>query len=95
MKLKWTDIAWDNLERETRYIAENNPITAQAVIRHIFDITKNLTKFPQIGREGRRAGTRELISTRYPYIVVYNIKPKFVEIISILHTARKYPPNIY
>ena len=94
MRLSWTKPAWDSLESETRYIAQSNPIAAQEVVRHLFEITKNLEGFPQAGREGRRAGTRELVSTRYPYIVVYQIKPETVEIVSILHTSRKYPPGM-
>ena len=51
-----------------------------------------LAEHPQIGREGRVKGTRELIIGHTPYIAVYRVKKKEVEILHILHGAQRWPP---
>ena len=44
-----------------------------------------------LGRRGQIADTRELIITRYPYIVAYRVGQDAVEIVTVWHTARDYP----
>ena len=44
-----------------------------------------------IGRPGRVADTRELIISGTPYIVPYRIKGEFVQIITVLHSAQRWP----
>ncbi len=43
-----------------------------------------------MGRPGRIEGTRELIISHTPYIVIYRVKEQ-VEILRILHTSKRYP----
>ena len=47
--------------------------------------------YPEIGRKGRVKGTRELVISQTPLIVIYRIKPKtkHIEILRILHHAQK------
>jgi len=43
------------------------------------------------GREGRVAGTRELVIRGTPFIVGYRIEKKEVWILAVMHAARKWP----
>ena len=44
-----------------------------------------------MGRQGRIDNTRELVIGNTPYIVIYRIKNDAIEILRILHSARKFP----
>lgn len=44
-----------------------------------------------LGRPGRISGTRELVVTKFPYILPYRVRNNAVEILRVFHTARKWP----
>ncbi len=44
-----------------------------------------------MGKSGRVEGTRELIISNSPYILIYRVKEESVEILRILHTSKRYP----
>ncbi|MEW6109681.1 MAG: type II toxin-antitoxin system RelE/ParE family toxin [Nitrospirota bacterium] len=50
-----------------------------------------LIEHPDIGRPGRIEGTRELILTVLPNIIPYRVKNENIEILCVLHAARKWP----
>jgi toxin ParE1/3/4 len=50
-----------------------------------------LRSTPFRGRPGREEGTRELVLSRLPYIVVYRVKDNDVEILHIYHDAQHRP----
>lgn len=93
MRLVWNDNALDDLERIRDYIVEDNPSAAVRVILRLRDELERLTTFPNMGRAGRVAETRELIYPRLPYVAVYRVDGDTVEILNIIHTAREYPPK--
>ena len=43
------------------------------------------------GRPGRVLGTRELVIQGLPYIIPYRVRDNHVEILRVLHTARRWP----
>jgi hypothetical protein len=45
-------------------------------------------------RPGRVANTRELVIRRTPYIVPYRVKGEVVQIITILHSAQRWPDRL-
>jgi toxin ParE1/3/4 len=57
--VRWSDPALDDLGAIHDYIAADNPVAAYRVIARIEDATANLDTFPEVGRIGRRRGTRE------------------------------------
>jgi addiction module RelE/StbE family toxin len=79
------------LDRIGHYIAENDPVAAERVIRRIVSLTANLAEHPDMGRRGRVAGTRELIVPEFPYIVVYRLSRDSVDVLTVLHALRKWP----
>jgi toxin ParE1/3/4 len=45
-----------------------------------------LPELRNIGRAGRAPGTRELVEP--PYIIVYELSPKVVTVLAVVHGAR-------
>jgi toxin ParE1/3/4 len=47
-----------------------------------------------MGRVGRVAGTRELVLSRTPYIVIYELRgpDEEIYILRLLHGAQRWPP---
>lgn len=91
MPIVWTSSAREQLADLHEYIAESNEPAAdqQAVI--LLNATNNLSGFPEMGRPGRRRGTRELVVIGTPYIVVYRIRNSTVRILAVVHGARRWP----
>jgi plasmid stabilization system protein ParE len=87
----WTSPANVQLAGLHEYIAESNEPAAdqQAVI--LLNATNNLSGFPEMGRPGRRRGTRELVVNGTPYIVAYRIRLTVIEILAVIHGARRWP----
>ena len=48
---------------------------------------------PYSGRIGRIDGTREAVVPRSPFIVVYELSERSVEILGIWHAARLWPES--
>ena len=80
--------AAQDLSQIADYIALDNPIAAEKVFREVIQTTEALAHFPNLGRRGRVTGTREIILSNAPYVVVYRSNPDRIIIIAIFHTAR-------
>lgn len=91
MRVKWLRRALQNLDAEATYIAQNSPQNAAACVAHLLASAEMLAAHPQMGRPGRVPGTRELVVTRFPYILPYRVREQAVEILRVFHTARKWP----
>jgi len=91
MELRWTEQAADDLEQITDYLFENAPERAAEFVRDIYNAPSRLLKFPYLGRPGKKEGTRELVLSPLPYIVVYQITGHIVHVARILHGAQKWP----
>jgi toxin ParE1/3/4 len=91
MKTIWTPSALRDIEAIGDYIAGENPVAAARVVTRIFEQVDLLDRSPEIGRAGRVVGTRELVVSRTPYIVAYRAIPAVVQILAVIHGARKWP----
>jgi toxin ParE1/3/4 len=91
MRLRWTAPAAQDLYNITRHIRQDNPEAARRVAKTLYDGCASLRDFPHRGRKGRIEGTRELILSGLPYIVVYRIKEETVELGRIYHAAQDWP----
>ncbi len=92
MKLRWLRSGSESLKRHVAYIASQNPVAAKNVRLTIRDCVLRLCEFPESGRKGHVAGTRELIVVGLPYVVVYLISSGTVEVLLVIHTAMDRPP---
>ena len=91
MTIRWLKTADRNRLEQLTYIAQDNPSAAVRLDEEIERQTDNLSQYPLMGREGRVNGTRELVVGATPFIVVYRIKRKRVEILRLLHGAQQWP----
>jgi toxin ParE1/3/4 len=91
MQLRWSEDAADDLERITNYLFEETPQHAPALVRAIYKAPAALLSFPHRGRPGKKVGTRELVLSPLPYIVIYRIARDVIHILRILHGAQKWP----
>ena len=91
MRLRWTDVAVQDITSICDYIQQNSPAAARRVATSIHDQIGSLAQFPESGRTGRKPETRELVLTHLPYLVVYRLHGGAIEILRILHGAQNWP----
>lgn len=91
MKLVWTASARRELREIVLYIWHDNPAAAKRMRNRIETTAAYLEKQPFMGRPGAIAGAREAIP--HPsYRIVYQVTDETVSILSVVHTARQWPP---
>ena len=91
MRVRWLKAALANLDDLGEYIAEDNPAAAGRMVLRILAEAELLKDNPAMGRAGRVAGTRELVVAGAPYILPYRVRGNVVEILRVLHGARRWP----
>ncbi|MCX7170754.1 MAG: type II toxin-antitoxin system RelE/ParE family toxin [Proteobacteria bacterium] len=94
MQVKWLRRALENLDDEAAYIAKDSPRVAAEFVVHMRDSAAMLADHPNMGRPGRISGTRELIATRFSYILPYRVRGDIMEVLRLFHTARQWPKRM-
>ena len=92
MTIRWTPTALDDLESLHAYIRNDNPQAADGTVDRLLAGIDALGQHPEMGRAGRVRGTRELVLA--PFVVVYRLHRSVVEIVSIIHGARRWPERL-
>ena len=93
MRVLWTHSARRDLAAHFDYLAARNPATALQLEAIALRMVEGLIDYPQRGRPGRREGTRELLVSNLPYVVVSSIGEDRVIVLRMLHTAQDWPPR--
>ena len=75
-------------------IAADNPAAASRMVERIRSAVARLAGSPALGRPGRVADTRELVIPGTPYIIPYRVKGGIVQVITILHSAQRWPDGL-
>ena len=91
MRVIWTERAASGLRAARAYLARESPRAAAEQASRIVEAGNSLHQFAERGRLGRVATTRELVVGATPYIVVYRVEPDAVQILAVLHAARRWP----
>lgn len=91
MKIRWLDLAVDDLADIADYIAQDNPGAANRVVSRLWSAVNSLSKQPEMGRPGRVHGARELIVSNTPFIVPYRVVESKIHILRVLHGTRNWP----
>ena len=89
--LVWLQRAIQDRDAQLDYIAQDNLMAAVSQGDRIAEQIEILQQHPQMGRPGRKQGTRELVISRTPFIVIYRIKGKRIELLRVLHGAQQWP----
>ncbi|HYY72575.1 MAG TPA: type II toxin-antitoxin system RelE/ParE family toxin [Candidatus Bathyarchaeia archaeon] len=91
MRVRWTTPAREQFVSACEYIAADNRGAAAGTADKIWKSTQLLGRQPMAGRPGRVDGTRELVVVGAPFIVAYRVASNEVEILAVMHAARKWP----
>jgi toxin ParE1/3/4 len=91
MIVRWSPEAAADFAAIVEYIRKQNPSAADRVANKIYDGVASLASFPRQGRVGRTKGTRELVFSPLPYVVVYRVGEEAVEVARVLHGSQKWP----
>jgi toxin ParE1/3/4 len=91
MRIIWRHAALNDLGSIREFIAQDNPAAAARVRAALRAAVDPLADYPNLGRAGRVAGTRELVVADLPYIIVYRVADDTVRILAVLHTSRQWP----
>lgn len=99
--IHWKKQAINDLIKIGRHIAKDSPTNANKMLDLIEAKVMPLAAHPEMGRTGRKRGTRELIAHE-SYLVIYHVLGANVEILRVKHdyydvasrTDRKLDPRI-
>ena len=93
MVIVWTDEALGDLEEILfYYYSVAGPVTADAVQAGIVSEVEALLTFPErIRASDRVPGTRELVVSKFPYVVFVQVRDDAIVVLNIVHTKRKFP----
>ncbi|MDY0258273.1 MAG: type II toxin-antitoxin system RelE/ParE family toxin [Desulfovibrio sp.] len=89
--VRWLTLALEDLHDIAAYLAERHLDAAKEVAQCIWNAGQSLAVLSSRGRAGRVAGTRELVLTGFSYFIAYRVVKSEVQILRVLHTARRYP----
>jgi toxin ParE1/3/4 len=89
MTVRWTPTALRDLEAVHAYICNDNLAAADAAVERILAGIEALSQHPEMGRIGRVSATRELVLP--PLVITYRLRRGALEILAIIHGARRWP----
>ena len=92
MDIKWSAPSTRDLHKIEAHIAQDDAKASVKVVLSIIDKVESLLPLhPAAGRPGSVFNTRELVLSRYPYKIVYQVRGKVLYVLRVLHTAQKWP----
>lgn len=93
MKVRWIADAKQDRADIVDYIAIENPRAALKMDELFGEAADTLAEFPKLGRMGKIPGTRELIPHE-SYRLIYEVDEAAdtVWVMTLIHTARQWPP---
>jgi plasmid stabilization system protein ParE len=93
MPVRWTSPALADIATIQAYLSAFNPDAAHRVAAELVLCGDSLALFPERGRRGSVAGTRELVPLA-PYVIVYRVAADGgVDILRVVHGARRRGPG--
>lgn len=91
MRIQWSVNAQAQFQAAHEFLADDNRSAARRQSEAVVRAVEQLVHFPEMGRPGRVAGTRELVILGTPLIVAYARHRDTVSILAVLHGARRWP----
>lgn len=91
MKILWTPRGALDLDEIVDYISGDNPDAAIRVSNKIRTQVAKLSAPSDFGRIGIVPGTRELVITPWPYIVVDRVDGDTIRVLRVRHGAQRWP----
>jgi len=91
MQLRWSTAAENDLEEIDECLYEKSLQNAAEFIRKNYEAPSSLQNYPNLGRPGKKEGTRELVIGPLAYTVVYKITGDALNLLRILHGDQDWP----
>jgi toxin ParE1/3/4 len=92
VRVDWSPSAVTDLRTIAEWIEQDRNLeTANRIVRAIYDGVQSLRTMPYRGRYGRLEDTRELVVSRLPYVIVYQVLEERLVKLNILHGAQRWP----
>jgi toxin ParE1/3/4 len=95
VKVEWTENAISHLIAIYDYIAKDSPFYAQRMVDRLTKCSQQLVDFPKSGRmvpEYEQEDLRELIEK--PYRLIYRVRTDAIDILAVIHSARRLPAEL-
>ena len=95
MNVYWTEAALADLRAVEAYIGRHSPRYARGMVERIFARSESLSTLPRLGSivpEYEEETLRELLER--PYRIVYRIMDRRIDILAIVHAARRLPRGL-
>ena len=92
VRIVWTRPALADVLEIKHYIAADSARYAQVVAERVFAAVERLDAYPLSGRmvpELSAVTVREVVEP--PYRIVYRVRADVLEIIAVVHSARRFP----
>lgn len=70
---------------EDHYLEEAGPLVADEVVTTLLDAMERLGTLPVVYRAAARAGLREYVMGRLPYVLLYRVQAKRIQIAAVIH----------
>jgi addiction module RelE/StbE family toxin len=90
-RIEYSDRAKRNLDLIKQYITQDNPRAAFRTVERIARSISRLAEFPELGPIWRESDSRALVIPGLPYRAHYQVVGEVVEILTIVHTSRRFP----
>lgn|SRR5574338_527946 len=91
LSVRWLRAALRDLDAQAAFIASDNPLAARETVSRVRSAVDRLAGHPDIGRQGRVPGTRELVVPGPPYVIPYLVRGGAVEVLRLFHGAQRRP----
>jgi toxin ParE1/3/4 len=96
MRLRYSRRALRHIDDISTYLEQRSPSATRQISGRIRDAISMLLEFPEVGRSGAKAGTREFPIPGLPYVIVYRVylpagDAGELRIAGIYHAARLRP----
>lgn len=90
-RVRWTDRAMNRLEFISNFKSRQDPAAARAMITRVRYAALVLAEQPEMGRQGRVTGTRELFFSDLPLSLAYRVTEWGIDILTVVPTERRWP----
>jgi len=89
--LRFGEAATEQIAEIYRYIAAENSLAAQRVLRRIPEVAEFVAEHPGAGHATTISGLRAIPANPYPYVVYFHGRQNGVVVMRVLHSARRRP----
>jgi toxin ParE1/3/4 len=94
MRIRYTRLAASHLRELDHYTTATFGVKqAERLLGRIEAAVEGLGTFPERGRKGRIAGTRELVVPGTSFIVTYQLVADELRVLAVLHGSRRWPSS--